>query len=39
MLPMPMKFDENEWYIILNIVFGYLWVFFAPKRYRNLFPY
>jgi hypothetical protein len=30
---MPIQFDENEWYIILNIVFGYLWVIFAPKRY------
>jgi hypothetical protein len=33
MLPLPIKFDANEWYILLNSVFGYTWVLFLPKRY------
>jgi hypothetical protein len=32
-LPLPIKFDENEWFILLTILFGYSWVLFAPKRY------
>jgi hypothetical protein len=33
MLPLPIRFDANEWYILLNSVFGYTWVLFLPKRY------
>jgi hypothetical protein len=33
MLPLPIKFDANEWFILLNSVFGYTWVLFLPKRY------
>lgn len=33
MLLLPERFDQNEWFIILNILFGYLWVFFVPRRF------
>lgn len=33
MLPLPIQFDQNEWYIVINIVIGYSCVFFLPKRY------
>jgi hypothetical protein len=33
MLPLPVKFDQNEWFIILNCVLGYSWLIFVPKRY------
>ncbi|MDB5085131.1 MAG: putative rane protein [Bacilli bacterium] len=32
-LPLPIKFDENEWFILLNIIVGYTVVSFLPKRY------
>lgn len=35
-LPFPIKFDANEWFILLNIAFGFTWVFFVPKRYPRV---
>lgn len=35
MLPLPVQFDQNEWFIILNCLFGYLWVVFVPRRYPH----
>jgi hypothetical protein len=35
-LPLPIKFDQNEWFIILNTVLGYTWVLFFPKRYPRV---
>lgn len=32
-LPLPKRFDANEWYVILNSLFGYAWIFFVPIRY------
>ncbi|OZQ91437.1 hypothetical protein [Paenibacillus sp. VTT E-133291] len=36
MLPLPDKFDQNEWFIILNSVLGYSWLLFVPKRYPHV---
>ena len=36
MLPLPIQFDQNEWFIILNCVFGYIWLLFVPKRYPHV---
>ncbi|GEO25005.1 hypothetical protein AAC03nite_07900 [Alicyclobacillus acidoterrestris] len=33
MLPLPLRFDGNEWFIILCTVFGFLCVSLLPKRY------
>ncbi|MFB5189165.1 hypothetical protein [Alicyclobacillus fastidiosus] len=33
MLPPPLDFDANEWFIILTIVCGYTLVALLPKRY------
>jgi hypothetical protein len=35
-LPLPIKFDQNEWFIILTTFFGYTWVLFLPKRYPRI---
>jgi hypothetical protein len=35
-LPLPIKFDQNEWFITLNTLFGYTWVLFFPKRYLRV---
>jgi hypothetical protein len=35
-LPLPKRFDQNEWFILLNITFGYVWIFFSPKKYPNV---
>ncbi|TJY41807.1 hypothetical protein E5161_11425 [Cohnella pontilimi] len=31
----PARFDANEWFIILNSLLGFAWVFFAPVRYPH----
>jgi hypothetical protein len=36
MLPLPVQFDQNEWFIILNSVLGYIWLLFVPKRYPHV---
>jgi hypothetical protein len=36
MLPLPVKFDQNEWFVILNCVLGYTWLLFVPKRYPRV---
>jgi len=36
MLPPPVQFDQNEWFIILNCIFGYLWILFVPNRYPRV---
>ncbi len=33
MLPLPEQFNENEWFIILTIVCGFILILFLPKRY------
>lgn len=35
MLPLPLRFDGNEWFIIVAIVLGYICVAFLPKRYPH----
>lgn len=35
MLPLPIKFDENEWFIIGNLLFGFGAVYFLPKRFAT----
>jgi hypothetical protein len=35
MLPLPVQFDQNEWFIILNSIFGYVWMLFVRKRYPH----
>ncbi|MDB4866049.1 MAG: hypothetical protein JWR03_382 [Cohnella sp.] len=34
-LPLPIRFDANEWYILINSTCGYLWLFFSPKRFPH----
>jgi hypothetical protein len=36
MLPLPVLFDQNEWFIILNCSLGYIWLLFVPKRYPQV---
>jgi hypothetical protein len=36
MLPLPFKFDQNEWFVIITCVVGYLWLLFVPKRYPHV---
>jgi hypothetical protein len=36
MLSLPVKFDQNEWFIILNCSLGYFWLLLAPKRYPQV---
>ncbi|GMA61228.1 hypothetical protein NZD89_16250 [Alicyclobacillus fastidiosus] len=36
MLPPPLDFDANEWFIILNIVLGYTLVLLLPRRYPRV---
>ncbi|MGG3466179.1 hypothetical protein ABES02_01125 [Neobacillus pocheonensis] len=33
MMPLPEKFDENEWFLIGCVVVSYLVLFFLPKRF------
>ncbi|MBB2482571.1 hypothetical protein H5P36_20580 [Bacillus sp. APMAM] len=33
MLPLPQKFDENEWFVIIGIIISYTIVFLLPKRF------
>jgi hypothetical protein len=33
LLPLPIKFDANEWFILLSIGLGYSWLLFTPRRY------
>ncbi|WP_053071817.1 hypothetical protein [Ornithinibacillus contaminans] len=36
MLPLPEQFDENEWFIILTTVFGFILILLLPKRYPHV---
>lgn len=33
MLPLPHKFDQNEWFILGSIIVAYSIIFFLPKRF------
>lgn len=33
MLPLPQKFDGNEWFVIIGIIASYTLVFLLPKRF------
>ncbi|HEY0829053.1 MAG TPA: hypothetical protein VGE40_13220 [Bacilli bacterium] len=35
-LPLPLKFDENEWAAIITFVIGYTAVFLCPKRFSKV---
>lgn len=36
MLPLPLNFDENEWFIILNLLLGVIVVYILPKRFATV---
>ena len=33
MMPLPQKFDENEWFLLICIILAYTIVFILPKRF------
>ncbi|MFC3015463.1 hypothetical protein [Virgibacillus litoralis] len=36
MLPLPEQFNENEWFIILTTVCGFILILLLPKRYPHV---
>jgi hypothetical protein len=33
LLPLPITFNANEWFIMLSIALGFTWLLFTPRRY------
>jgi hypothetical protein len=34
-MPLPVKFDQNEWFIIVSIIIAYSITFFLPRRFPS----
>jgi hypothetical protein len=33
MMPLPQKFDQNEWFLLIGIILSYTIIFLLPKRF------